>query len=362
MRNLVFGCLALALAGCGHDATGPAPLGPADAFWRLQLDYHAVNLALFGSATTVQLTATPLNVHGQPLEHTGPAAFVAHDSAVTVTPAGVMTAQYETGGTPTYVVATLQYQNVTLTDTVWVQVTATAPAAPLATLTLRPADGKSATCNANFTGIPFLDNCGPLVVDATDAAGDSLANAAMQTILVAYASSDPLTASVDQFGQITELDTGHVTLSASTWAYGVAMRDSVRYTISWPRWQVVQMQSVTPVASDTSVLIPAQPDIVLNAGGSLGFYNQFGRPLDIVFDDPSSVQPGCYFAILCSALPSTGGGNVDPFYYDETGTDPSPYALGIVLRAFPVAGTYRYHSTRFPSVVGTIRVRPTLAP
>jgi hypothetical protein len=350
------GTIASAIA-CGSDTTGPALVDADHAFWALRLNYHAVNLALAAPYNSVQLTATPLNANGVPLTGVGTVTFAAGDSAVTVTPTGLVTAQYATASVNALsaVIATLQYQNVTLADTVRIQVTDVAPA-PLTTFALRPVDGASTHCNLK---VGILENCGPVVVDATDANGDTLANASGTVLAVAYASSNPLITTVDQFGALQELDTGRVTVTASTWAYGVAKQDSLHYVISWPRWTLTQIQQFTPVESQTSILRFLAPQITIAPGGAVAWINPYDRPMDIVFDDSTAVDSACIY-FLCGILRATGSGNVHAFYTDTTYTDTSVFAAGIVVRSFPTVGTYTYHSRLFPESTGVIFVRKEL--
>src|ERR1700679_470122 len=73
LRRLLVGhVLGWGVLSCSGDTTGPAALSPNQAFWALQLNQHAVNLALTASvgqpvADTVQLSATVLNANGASL-------------------------------------------------------------------------------------------------------------------------------------------------------------------------------------------------------------------------------------------------------------------------------------------------------
>jgi hypothetical protein len=316
-------------------------------------------MALTPPYNTVQLTATPVNALGEPISDAVPVTFTAVDSIVSVDTAGRVTANFRTEGLSslTRVIASLRYQNVTLADTATIQVTATAPSSPLATFTLQAAPGYSTQCNLNITAI---ENCGSVVTIALDSAGDTLRSATKATLVVAYASSHPLLATIDSSGTITELDTGHVTFSTSTWAYGVVMRDSLPYIIDWPQENAVHaVQTITHGATPT--LDWSYPAMTIVAGGTIVWSNQFDQKIDIIFDDSTAVS-ACLPSLLCSLFPPTGSGNVPPFYTDTTYTDPSVYALGAVIRSFPIAGTYHYHSRIFPSTRGVIYVKEPITP
>jgi hypothetical protein len=354
--------LGLGLLGCGNDATGPGVLTASQAYWTLRLNYHAVNLALQVPYDTVQLIATPLNANGEVLLSTPPVTFTAGDSTVSVDSTGFVTANYRTRNVqrPTMVIASLQYQNITLRDTVLIQVTPTAPTAALKTFALMPLMGVGTTCNLNALSVSLVENCGPIAVLATDADGDTIADANGSALLINYATLNPRAARIDQSGDITETDTGHVTFTASTWAYGTMKADSLHVAVSWPRYTMNQISEVTPANSLTSVLV-FEPSKTVSVGGTVVWYNPYANPIDIVFDDSTTIGEGCLY-LLCGILPSTGTGNVPPFYTDATYSDPSPFASGFAGRSFPVAGTYHYHSRLYPSSTGVIYVKEDLSP
>jgi hypothetical protein len=209
-------------------------------------------------------------------------------------------------------------------------------------------------------GAPFNENCGPLVVHGIDTGGDTVENIA-NTLLIALETSDRFTAGVSKSGQITEIDTGHVTFTASAWAYGVVLRDSLRFTISWPLAQFQAVNQITPVGSLNSILTFSRPVISINVGGVIVWSNGSSQPIDIIFDNPADVQSGCFLPGLLPFPCPSGAGDIPPFYLDPTHTDTSLFAAGTVIRSFPVAGTYRYHSSLFPSASGVIDVEPWLS-
>jgi hypothetical protein len=334
-------------------------LTPSQAYWSLRLNYHALNIALTPPHNTVQLIATPLNANGVPLTNVGTIAFISGDSTVSIDSEGLVTAKYQTKNinSATTVIASLQYQNVTLADTAIVQVNATPPSTPLSTFALHSAAGSGTTCNVNLLGSPQYENCGPLIVSATTEAGDTLINASKKSILVAYTVSNPLVAQITSTGKITEIDTGHVTFSASTWAYGVAMQDSLPFVLSWPRYAPNEISKVTPVGSLTPVLV-FKPSVAVSVGGTVVWHNKYAQPIDVVFDDSTAIETGCPL-LLCAFFPYTGTGNIPPFHQDLT--DTSAFAKGYVGRSFPVAGVYHYHSRLFPSSTGTVYVYEDLS-
>jgi hypothetical protein len=354
-RLLLLLMLGAVAVGCGDSTPGTAPLTAREAYWGLRLNYHAINLAIAPPYNTVRLVATPLNAEGDVIPDIGPVKFATVDSAIRVDSTGTVVAQYRTNSNVAYVIASLQYQNLTLADTVAVQVTQAAPSERLATFSLQPQIGYHSSCSLSVFG-GFLDTCGSLRVSATDSAGGIVSNSGTSSIVIAYTSSNPLIALVDQKGKITAVDTGHVTFTASTWAYGIVMRDSLQYVIDWPQYQQMNIVLAVPPNGLTAVPTFEEPVVTLGVGGTLAWLNLEAPPLDIVFDDSVDVDSGC-IQLDCSAAPTTGVGNVPSYYLDPAYTG---FGIGYAARSFPVAGTYHYHSSLYPSSTGVVYVREHL--
>lgn len=370
---LAISALGSAVLGCGGDTTGPAPLGQTQTYWALQFNDHAVNMATTPSYNTVQLTATPVNAMGASLPDLGPVTYTAADSTVTVSPTGLVTARYVTSGT--FVTATLQDRKLNLThaDTVFIQVTDTIPQHPLATFSIHPLPGDSAKRAVDAFSITQP-------VFATDAAGGPVCTATLDplsrdyqptcALQVYFTSSDPTVASIDRTnGTVQAIRPGHVTFYATTLAYGVPERDSLPFVIGWPLTPDVQSSWITPVASLTPVLAFDPPRLIAGVGATVAWGNQNpGDSTDVVFDDSVAVQPGCGAVIgnrglqnYCPVFPPTGSGNIPPFALDTAlltaGDVYGYYGSEVRARSFPVAGTYFYHSRRYPTATGEIIVR-----
>lgn len=345
-RLLAVTLLGCCLVSCSGDTTGPTPTAPQP-FWMLQFNQHAVNMALTAPYDTIQLTATARNVVGAPLAGASAATYTASDSSVTVSPTGLVTAHYTTA--LTFVVATLQYQNVTLQDTVKIQVTATAPSFPLATFTIHPAVGDSAKRSVDW----FLVSDLVLPVYATDQGRDTVCNASGCPLLVYFTSSDPIRAPISSSGDITssypELQTGGVTFYATTVAYGVVWRDSLPFVIGNPT--IFEFVNVNVSASPTSamrVLSFSPSTVTVGVGGNVTWANNYvGDSVDVVFDDSLAVDSAnsTYYP-----WPNSGSGNIAPF----AATTPGQTTLAV--RSFPTAGTFHYHSRRYPEATGTVIV------
>lgn len=351
----------LATLACGGDTAGPSSaLTPAQAYWSLQFNQHAVTLALTTPYDTIRLTATPRNVLGQPLSGLGTARFQTSDSTIAIDATGLVTARFATSTQPAVVVASLTdtAQHVTLVDTCFVQVTATA--APLASFRLQVAQPAN-------VGSPVLYS-----FSATDDVGNPV------PVLAYFMSSDSTILGVGSRNifQASPMRTGTVTVYAATWAYGVAMRDSVSFTVGFPRSATIQALPVTPTGT-THVLLKFWPQTIqVSPGAIISWTNaSYTDSMDVIFDDTTNVD-SIRFKNLVRYRFGTGTGNIAPWVLDTTGTDTITAKicrrsgglppncgflldfslLGIRQRLFPVAGTYHYHSAKWGSS-GTIVVQ-----
>ena len=329
-------CTILAL-GCGTDyATVAKPTGSGRLYASLVLDHHAVALSLNAPSNTIQLTAAAINAQGRPLSGAGHATFSLSDTgSVSITPDGMLTATAPATGVQ--VIATLTDGNLTHKDTAYVNVNDVAPPPVLASFSIQPLPEDSAkTAALDAFGLFGIKQILP---QSADAGGNPI-----DGLPVFFSTADPTVATVDPVsGNVTGVRPGTVTIRATTTAYGVSMSDSVLYTITPPLIGAVVANPATPVGSTTQVLQWAPGTIEVSAGGQVLFITlSTTQDIDVVFDDPDAATE--------SFLLPSGGGNIPPFHAE-------PDAGGaFVARAFPVPGSYDYHSTTF-NTHGTIVVR-----
>jgi hypothetical protein len=333
---LVAGSIVLAM-GCGNDyITVPQPSGTGRLFAALVFDHHAVALSTTPPSNSIQLTATPINAQGQPLEGAGQATFGLSDTgSVTITPGGLLTAKSPATGV--LVIATLTDGNLTHKDTTYVNVNDVNPAPVLASFSIQPLPGDSAkTAALDAFGLFGLKQILPQEADGGGTPIDGLP--------VFYSTADPTVASIDPAtGFITGLRPGTVKIRATTTAYGVTMSDSVLFTITPPLIGLVAASPITPAGSTTPVLQWAPGTIEVSAGGTVLFFTQSTtQDIDVLFDNPDDV--------IESVLAPSGGGDIPPFRAlpDNGGA--------FFARAFPTPGSYDFHSTTFDTH-GTIIVR-----
>lgn len=267
-------------AGCGSDTTGPMTASPSQLFYTLQLNYHAVNLALSAPYDTVQLSAVARAADGSVLSDIESVQYSVADSSITVSPTGLLTAHYKKDRTA--VIATATVRGVTLGDTVIVQVAQTPLTAPLATLSIQPHPPDGLTRAADFVDDYFGTFKVPYYVTLTN--GDTVCKASgcSPSVVVAFATSDPNIATINQSGFIQPKRIGHVTFSVSTVAYGVVKTDSLPFVIGYPGnlpYSVAFDSTSTP----PGLLITPAFDYprMLNAGGRFSVTNRTPEPLEI---------------------------------------------------------------------------------
>ena len=347
---LTLSVVGASLLGCSSDTTGPAPLSAGQAYWALWLNYHAVNMATIAPDDTVRLIATPRNVAGAPLVGLDRPTFQAGDSSVAVDSAGLVTAHFITSGQPTFVIASLTAQGVTLADTVLIQVTDTIPQYPLATFSIHPVPGDSAKRALDYFQNGHLWFVWPAI--ATDAEQNVVCNSTMCPLQISYTSSNPQAAAIDSIGRVFANDTGHVVFTASTWAYGRTFRDSVAFIIGY---RLKLQMSIADAASGIATF-QGPRSVILGVGAtvtfvcappSLGF--PCTVPVNVVFDDSAVVDTATDNLL---GAPPTGAGNIPTF-----GADAVNAHNDVRARRFPLAGTYRYHSSVLSSETDTLIIK-----
>ncbi len=328
---------------CGDSVQPLTTFIPTDSvFWSLTLNHRAVNLGTTSPYDTVQLVALPRNILGEILTSIPPATFASNDSSVLVFPDGRIQGRTQHRGSQSApVVATLTYRGVTRVDTAFVRVTNVVNPPRLHRFTFEVPPGDSTRiASRGFEDI--WTKSVPLIVRDT-------ADAAIPRLNVYYESSDPAIAEVNRHtGVLTALLRGTVTVRASAMVYGVAMTDSIVYTITDP------LAIVFILGEMTGGLLPQDPVRYLSPGGNVIWINQTSTKVDLTFNDPSAVFKGNGSVAVFAADTS---GNIAPFGATP-GNDPDLDVLNqIRIRSFPLRGTYSYRSAQAPAIRGTIIVR-----
>lgn len=354
------GALCMTLTQCAKDPTPADPLSN-NPYLTLRLNTRAAIMSTVAPYDTLQLIATPYDASGAVLSTRGTVTYSTTDTAVTVSASGLVHALTTSPGA--YIVAKLQdpASNITHMDTAFIVVTDQAPSSPLATFAIQPLPGDSTRLGVTNISFP-LDT---IVVGATDGHGNDIT----PNLLIQYTSSDSNVASVSPLGVVTGNRLGTVTIVATTTYYGIAKRDSVRLTITDPVLGHVMLLRQNKLASDGTPVFGFGPaSLTIGAGGTVVFGFNLVSPtlgvLDVVFDDPSAVQPSPLSMTVTNA--STEAGNIAPIPQPSLDSlfakciDVMHFEYGFYLcqaaRAFPTPGTYHYHSARY-GTEGTIIVR-----
>lgn len=365
------GLLGLVCSGV-LSCRGEAPTGigvhePNQTYWALQLNQHALNLAATPAYNTFRLVATPINASGTPLTIHGRVRYevVDADTTVTVDSTGVVTALYVTSaGNPARITVTLQSleQNVTHKDTVYVQVTSTVPSQGVATFSMQPVLGDSAERSIDSWGGSSwgksLQTGWP--VHVTDRTGATVCDATGCPLSVYYTSSNPSVATIDPTtGQVVATDTGHTIFAATTWYYGVPLRDSVAFTMGYKLDYKVNLFFLLGSLGTLLLGFSAPRKLILGVGAIVTFCAQpsVNRPVDIVFDHPEAVDSvGVGNGVGCPV--NDGNGNVATIGGPPAGGSRLDSVLAITAcRRFMVPGVYLYHSTLVPSDTDTIVIK-----
>jgi hypothetical protein len=362
--------------GRGSDTTGPTSDATKDGYWALQLNHHAITLSLTAPSNQVQLQATPLTTRGDTIPTTVKVRYTSNDSSVIVDSTGLLTARLEQIGVK--VIASLTIPNgygqvLTLADTAVVNVNAVPAPIPTVTALQIMTPGDSATFSPVFgmTG---------LTVTAMDASNTPLTN-----VNVFCRSSDR---NVVDFGQgVIGLQQGTLnsfqvnsysylpgvtTITCSATIYGVSRADSIPIRMGMPLYSKLTLDAVLVVSGKAPVVVSSTV-VKIGVGGIIQWDNRSKQQVDLVFDDSTALQSvplsegvlgSGILGFPCGAsaqakrscpLPSGAGNLLLPPNTSRGLTD----GKGRDFRRFPVAGTYPYHSTTFPTITGTIIVTDT---
>lgn len=341
--------------GCSGDTTGAAPeISPSQTYFALILNQHAVNMSLVAPSNTIQLTATPVNAYGAPLPDSGRVTFRSTDSSVTVTSSGLVKSYFVTPLGGTVVIATVQLNNITFADTAYIRVTETPLSPELATFSIHPPPGDSAIARL---GLQYAVN-----VTATDVAGQTVPfNPQTGSDNIYWLKvSNPSIGHIEFAPFLTVLDTGDVTLYATTWMYGKAFQDSLTLRVGWSLNKIVFV--------DTS----KSTTVFLAVNGVVNWVLSIPDSVDIVFDDSTAVDsaltlfgqytgrgnvyiPPALPLIIVDTTTNTEVINGVPTEVLQIDTTYQP-TFKIEARSFPKVGTYHYHSRMYPRFSGTISV------
>jgi len=352
-RTALFLGAAFLMACVGDKGVAPST---RDATAALGIVSVAPLNAIMAVGDTMSLTVTGHTLSGAPIASFDSIQYVFQNPsdsvAVHISANGLVTALSPSGvGSPIYVQVMVFKDGLARADVAILQVTDHAIAG--ATLSIQPGPSDStrlAVGNDKFI-VPVIQN----------AAGDQQVGfpavryeVSDSTVMQCYIPDFMSTPTVNERqlttsscgGHRVNLDVIHGNVPGTAWViasvrvYGVALRDSVLYTVTNPVIEYV-------VFSPTNLALGglSTNTYIITPGGSMVFYNGFdpstGAMVSWVFDDPS--------AATATNPPATDG--------DTTGNVSSIGGGLFSTRLFPTAGTYPWTATvtgAFPPFTGAI--------
>lgn len=337
----------LLLGGCG-DITKPEVFEPETSpealYNSLTLDHRAINLSLVAPYDTIQLTATPRNMLGEPLSGLPEPTFRSSDTvAVWVTPDGLVQARSAAAGVQV-IAEVVTADNIRHADTAFVSVTASPSVPELASLSISFASPEEARASMYAFGIDIVNiftmasgipSLQAITADALDTNGTPLFG-----LEIEYLSLDPANVRIDRrTGMIERVEgpPGEVAVVARTTAYGVVRVDTAVIMVTGPIGQGIMITT-----SSRGELSVEPREIIIRPGGYVLWWNQAeGRTLGITFDDPAAALASPEMClVLSSMIPSLcDSGNVPPFAASTLIFE------GIRVRQFIDPGVYEYQIT-----------------
>lgn len=331
----------LATLACGIEQDGfGTEKSPRQFFARLDVDHHAVNLAMTSPYNTVQLQVVAEMGDGSAAPGT-PTFTVQDSAAVSVSATGLLTAIEPIEKTVVRISMTLD--GVTRTDSVAVSVIAGSPPSLLNELAIVPQPNDSAKVNV---GGNLGGGSKTLTLLRLNTDRDTLSS-----VLVSLRSSDSLTAVMSLSGNdiyVTAKRPGHAMLYVSTYAYGVEKRDSLPFTVGWPLGVFVSTWDRIATGTNVSILDFNPRSLTVGVGACVIWWNGEvdGRAIDIVFDDPSVASEADGMCATLSVLPAAPG-NI-PAFAPTLGPSGNPeFGTQFASRMFLKPGKHHYRSTLY---------------
>jgi hypothetical protein len=326
--------LAIAVTACS-DYGVVAPTKNTENFYgQLKADHRAVVLSMEAPYNSIQVTATPYNIHGREIpidtltDYTHVTWESADTSVVGVSQTGVLTAKKVATRVNVYV--TMAVGEITHRDTIWVGVTPTASSALDSLVLFVPSQKNVVAVGGTLA----------LSVRARLMDGQIMAN-----VPVSYSVSNRWLATFKSavgllYGLVPD---DSVYVHATTTVYGVTRRDSIFLYTGWPLRFATRAFSLDAVLGNRNILYvpriteiqgaPGSTFVWQNVSGitpknSTGFVAS-GMKIDVIFDRPELA--GAY-------VPNGPSGNILQLPYDTTRVD-GPY---VQFRKFTEPGDHYY--------------------
>lgn len=327
---------ALGTFACNTGDSTIAPRGDAHAILAsATLFVHAINLATAAPYDTLRLSVSQQLADGTPAQ--AQVTYSVSDSTIVVDSAGLLRAKFPTAS-PAIVRVAVTLNGLTRHDSARVFVVDGQPSA----------FPRAVTIATDPDSLPRTIPGGAQSLTTTVRDVDGMA---IGGTIFAVTSRDTTIAKLDPFGGINGVAPGHTLVSVETYAFDRMLTDSLPFV-------------VTETANYTYIFTERQGDSTpvyslgidtarVTTGAVVTWANETSALLDIVFDDPTHVDSAS-IGIYDPPPPATGRGNIPAFRVDSTSFAEvqkgnfdffyQEYTSSHYARAFPVAGTYRFHS------------------
>jgi len=322
------------ITACRGDTVEPQVPDVTAAYWALALDHRAIALSTVAPHHTIQLTAVPRSPAGAELEGLPAPTYVSGNSeAVSVSATGLVTALAPAFGVP--VIARLTTDGITHVDSAFV-IALPEPAPTVASFSIQPLPGDSAKFAISGALLDPVRVLAPLALD--DLGNPLLVSVHFRSLKHTIADIEPHT------GQLKPVRRGNVTFIATTMAYGVALADTLAYTIGSSLIGGVRMKP-TPGTGATHF---SPSEVTIGTGGIIIWENFSGIPTDVTFDDPASAGAVPEHFDCVNGLPCDAG-NIPAFgtSMEALEADPSLILQAYRPRRFSTPGTYTFRSAQF---------------
>lgn len=336
-RPLLFSaCGLIMLSSCGIDKEGVNPALSASQFLAaVQLEHHTYNLATVDPYNTVQLHVAGLSGAGDILDK--PVEYSVADSTVlTVSVTGLLKAL--TPVASTVVRASMTLNGITRTDSAFVSVVGGTPTQFLARLAIEVPPDDSAKWSHN---IGMGNKTLPLIRQDSDGGN-------LSSLLVSLWSSDAGKAAITQSFNNVSIAAGRpgqVMLYVETYAYGVAMRDSLPFYIGWPTFGIVNVYAREQTGKTDPVMNFFPGRLIVGVGACILWSSNDVIDTDVVFENPSVVGPPTGPVCMLYGQQDMTGGNIAPFRMIPDANDLAGVFAKFRGRTFSIPGVYNYRST-----------------
>lgn len=338
MTRHVLKCLSILalVSACSIDKEAFTPaIGADQLLSKVKLEFNAYNLAMDEPYNTVQLRVSGISGSGEIVDQ--PVTYsVANPALLEVSSTGLVRALAPTAGTVVH--ASMTYNGLTRTDSAFIAVIDGSPVIYPARVAIEPVPGDSAKFAVGGHGLRDKT----MLLIRADSSGDN-----MSDLRVAISSADTSIAKVVQsLNNVTvrPVRPGRTTFHVSTYAYGIALHDSISFLVGWPLGGHVDVYARYLTGSATPILDFHAGRFTVGIGSCILWQNFTEIDVDIEFETPELVDPPVGATCLGLGSADINGGNIAPFRTQYSSNGSIDIFSKMRGRTFNTAGVYRYYS------------------